>query len=114
MLAVHACSVLEIFGPTVGAGMVAAPTGTTACKMVCAGCLVCDAENSAHLYIVVDTNILLSYVTFLERMLELPSTNEMANLLYSEGLPGFTLVFVVPYIVMVELDNFKSNKKGTH
>lgn len=70
-------------------------------------------EKSAHLYIVVDTNILLSYVTFLEQMLELLKTNEMASLISSEGLPGFKLVFVVPYIVMVELDKLKANKKGT-
>ncbi len=69
------------------------------------------AENAAYLYIVVDTNILLSYKTSLERILELVSSEDMSSLKQSAGLPAFKVVIVVPYMVLVELDYIK-NKKG--
>eukprot|EP00884_Botryococcus_braunii_P004052 jgi/Botrbrau1/13648/Bobra.0373s0020.2 len=68
-------------------------------------------ENPAHLYIVVDTNILMSYKAFLERMLELVTSENMLSLKQLAGLPAFKVVIVVPYMVLVELDYIK-NKKG--
>jgi PIN domain len=60
---------------------------------------------------VVDTNILVTYITILERILELQRSRDMETLMESAGLPAFKIFIVVPYVVLGELDHLK-NKKG--
>jgi hypothetical protein len=68
------------------------------------------ADTGAALFIVVDTNVLLTHGTFLERMFAVLGSDDMRRQVAASGVPAYNIIVVVPYMVMVELDYIKDRK----
>jgi hypothetical protein len=68
------------------------------------------ADTGAALFIVVDTNVLLTHGTFLERMFAVLGSDDMQQQAAASGVTAFNIIVVVPYMVMVELDYIKDRK----